>query len=251
MQEYYLLPMLRFAACLLLACLACAAHAQDYAREARWRAEVVPNLVVGDAVDLHTPAGHAFLALHIPGEAKKPAVVLVHGRGVHPDHGVIGALRMALADMGFATLSIQMPVLAADARAEDYQPALFPEAAVRIAAAAEWLARRGHNKLVLASHSLGSWMSQHYLESAKPSAFAAWICMGRGGGLGKLGLPVLDVYGEKDDPVVLESAMARRAALERIAGSKQRIIAGADHFYTGKEDELARALREFIEALRG
>ena len=46
---------------------------------------------------------------------------------------------------------------------------------MRIAAAAEWLARKGHNKLVLASHSLGSWMSQHYLESAKPTAFAAWI----------------------------------------------------------------------------
>jgi pimeloyl-ACP methyl ester carboxylesterase len=249
MQEYYLLPMRRFAALLLLACSAFAAPAQDYAREARWRAEVVPNLVVGEAVDIRAPSGRAFLGIHTPGKAGKAALVLVHGLGVHPDHGVIGVLRMALADMGFTTLSIQMPVLAADARAEDYHPALFPEAAMRIAAAADWLAGRGHKKMVLASHSIGAWMSQYYLESSKPSPFAAWISMGRGGALGKLALPVLDVYGEKDNPAVLESAVARRAALERMPGSKQRIIAGADHFYTGRENELAQAVREFIEAL--
>lgn len=232
-----------------LACAAAAlpAPAQDYEREARWRAEVVPNLVVGDAVDI--PAQRTFLGIYTPGKAGQPAVVLVHGSGVHPDHGVIGVLRMALADMGFATLSIQMPVLAADAQPQDYFPALFPEAAGRIGAAAQWLQAKGQGRIVLTSHSLGSWMSQYYLERAKPPPFAAWVSLGRGGELGDVRLPVLDVYAEKDSLAVLESALARRAVLERTPGSKQRVIRGADHFYTGKEGELAALIREFIDGL--
>jgi alpha/beta superfamily hydrolase len=158
---------------------------------------------------------------------------------VHPDHGVIGSLRVALADMGYATLSIQMPVLAADARVEDYYPALFPEAAARIAAAASWLQTKGQRRLVLVSHSLGAWMSQYYLEKAKDIPFAAWVAMGRGGPMPKLSLPVLDVYGEKDNGAVLSSAASRHA-------TRQVRVAGADHFYNGREAELAATVNDFI-----
>jgi predicted alpha/beta-hydrolase family hydrolase len=225
---------------LLLLCLGTSVMAQDYEREARWRSEVLGNLVVGDGVQIALPGGRTFLGLHTPG--KRAAVLLVHGLGVHPDHGLIGILRVAFADMGFTTLSIQMPVLAADVQGQDYYPALFPEAAQRIAAAAQWLAGKGERKVVLASHSLGSWMSQYYLERAKDAPLAAWICMGRGGALAPMSLPVLDVYGEKDNPAVLQSAGSRRA-------SRQVMIAGADHFYTGKEEELARVLGEFLSGL--
>ena len=214
---------------------------QDYAREARWRAEVTGNLVVGDAVEIHA-AGRALLGLYAPGKPGQPAIVLVHGIGVHPDHGIIGSLRVALGDMGFTTLSIQMPVLASDARPEDYGPALFAEAGARIAAAAEWLKAKGAKRMVLASHSLGAAMSQHYLENGKPPPFAAWVSMGRSGAVPVLPLPVLDVYGEKDLPAVLQSAAARRA-------TRQVAIAGADHFYNGREAELAAVIRAFVAGL--
>jgi len=198
--------------------------------------------VVGDAVEIRA-AGRGFLGLHAAGKADLPAIVLVHGIGVHPDHGIIGSLRVALNDMGFTTLSIQMPVLAADARPEDYRPALFPEAAARIAAAAEWLEAKGAKRMVLASHSLGAAMSQQYLENGKQTPFAAWVSMGRSGAVPALPLPVLDVYGEKDLPAVLHSAGARRA-------TRQVAIAGADHFYNGREAELAAVIREFVAWLR-
>jgi alpha/beta superfamily hydrolase len=217
------------------------ALAQDYAREARWRAEVTGNLVVGDAVEIRA-AGREFLGLYAPGKPDLPAIVLVHGIGVHPDHGIIGSLRVALGDMGFTTLSIQMPVLASDARPQDYGPALFAEAGARIAAAAEWLKAKGAKRMVLASHSLGAAMSQHYLESEKQPPFVAWVSMGRGGAVPALPLPVLDVYGEKDLPAVLQSAGARRA-------TRQVAIAGADHFYNGREAELAAVIRGFVAGL--
>jgi pimeloyl-ACP methyl ester carboxylesterase len=229
----------RLIALLIFCAAARAAAAQDYAREDRWKAEVLGNLVIGDAVQIAGASGRPFLGLYTEGQQGRPAILLVHGIGVHPDHGVIGSLRMRLADMGFSTLSIQMPVLAATAESKDYHPALFPESSARIGAAHAWLASRRHSKVVLASHSLGSWMAQYHLEKEKP-AFAAWISMGRSGPVPPLPLPVLDVYGEKDNPAVLASTQARIA-------TRHVAIPGADHFYTGKEDELARLLREFIE----
>lgn len=215
---------------------------QDYAREARWKSEVVGNLVVGDAVEIRAPSGRPFLGLYTEGKPGRPALVIVHGSGVHPDHGVIGTLRVTLSDAGFTTLSIQMPVLAADAPAADYYPALFPEAAERIRVAAEWLKGRGATKMVLASHSLGAWMSQYYLERTKDAPFAGWISLGRSGAIPKLPLPVLDVYGEKDLPAVLQSAGERHAA-------RRVVVPGADHFYNGREGELAARLKEFISGL--
>ncbi len=214
---------------------------QDYAREARWKSEVVGNLVVGDAVEIRA-SGRAFLGLYTEGKPGRPAIVIVHGSGVHPDHGVIGSLRVALSDAGFTTLSIQMPVLAADVPAADYYPALFPDASQRIGAAAEWLKGRGAKKLVLASHSLGAWMSQYYLERAKDAPFAGWVSLGRSGAIPKLPLPVLDVYGEKDFPAVLKSAGERHA-------TRQVIVPGTGHFYEGREAELAAVLKDFISGL--
>lgn len=228
---------------LVLLCLGTSVMAQDYAREARWKSEVVGNLVVGDAVELRLPYGRTFLGLYTAAKAQLPALVIVHGSGVHPDHGVIGSLRVALSDMGFTTLSVQMPVLAADAPAQDYYPGVFPEAAARIGAAAAWLREKHKGRMVLVSHSLGAWMSQHYLESAASALpFAGWVSLGRSGPVPKLPLPVLDVYGEKDLPAVLASAPERRAAV-------QVRIAGADHFYNGKEAELAGLLKDFASGL--
>lgn len=228
------------------------ARAQDYAREKRWADEVVPNVVVGDAVWLQEKEGRKFLGLYTPVKGAKRAVLLVHGIGVNPNHGIIGELRVALSDMGYATLSIQMPVQAADAEASDYYPKLFPEAIERIGAGAAWLAGKGYAHPVLLSHSLGSWMSESYFAATPEAPFAAWVCLGRGGAFGDLAnvhVPLLDVHGANDLAPVLRWAAERARALPRIAGSKQIAIPGADHFYTGREQALEDAIHAFIEGL--
>jgi len=245
--------MIRIAAALALGCgMACAA-AQDYEREKRWAAEVVPNLVVGDAVQLKLPSGREFLGLYAERKGAQAALLLVHGVGVHPDHGVIGILRVALAETGYATLSIQMPVQKSDAVLDDYYPAVFPEAVERIRAGARWLQDKRYPKVVLLSHSMGSWMANVYYEQTRDAPFAAWVCIGLTGGFGGMGnvrVPVLDLYGENDLAPVLRADWRRRFTLHAIEGSKQVRIAGADHLYTGKEKELAAAIREFIAGLK-
>ena len=243
---------MRLAAALLLVA-ALPATAQDYEREKRWAAEIVPNVVVGDALQLKLPSGREFLGLYTERKAAPAAVLLLHGVGVHPDHGLTGMLRVALADLGYSTLSIQLPVQKSDAQLEDYYPAVFPEAVERIGVAARWLQQRNYRRVVLLSHSMGSWMANVYYENTADPAFAAWVSIGLTGGFGgmrNVRVPVLDVYGEHDLPVVLRADWRRRATLLSIDGSKQVRIAGADHHYTGKEKELAARIHDFLANLK-
>lgn len=242
---------LRGIVAVVLGLVVSAAAAQDYAREKRWESEVTGNLVVGDPVKLRLKSGHAFLALYTAVPNARAGVVLVHGIGVHPDHGVIGILRTALADRGYTTLSIQMPVQAADAGPQAYSPALFAEAAERISIAGRWLRARGPADLVLLSHSMGSRMSRAFWEQTKDAPYAAWICLGMPSeltGLRGQRAPILDIYGEFDLPAVRSGAPARAQAIAPIAGSRQLRIAGADHFYNGRETQLADVIVAFLEA---
>jgi len=241
-----------FLACLMATSLT---NAQDFAREKRWADEVVPAVVVGDAVMLKPGpgenGGREFLGLYTEAKASKLALVLVHGVGVHPDHGVIGILRANLADMGYTTLSVQMPVAAKEAQVEDYYPKLFPNAAERMVRAAEWLKAKGHARVVLVTHSMGAWMANEYLDKQHTQTpYQAWVVMGLTGGyswtMRRYKFPILDVYGENDLEPVLKAEGRRRGALDANNGSRQVRIAGADHFYAQREAELTKAIDAFL-----
>jgi dienelactone hydrolase len=234
----------------MLAVAALAQAQPDYAREKRWADEVTPGIVVGDAVYLTQKSGHKFLAIYADVAQPRAAVITVHGQGVHPDWGLIGALRSGLADHGYATLSVQMPVLATDALREDYF-ALFPDAAERLQAAVAFLKAKGHRKIVIVSHSLGARMSNLYLTGTPDNGIAAWVSIGISNGQfaapDKLSMPILDIYGERDFALVLQQAAARAAVLRTRKGSAQIEVAGADHYFAGSESELVKQVRQFLD----
>jgi acetyl esterase/lipase len=221
----------------------------DTAREARWRAEVEPNIVVGDAQTLKTSEGREFFAIFTEGKQKDVAFVLAHGVGVNPDFGFIGRLRVLLADAGYATLSIQMPVRPGETTDAMEYVTTFPDAALRVASAHTWLRERGYAKVVLASHSMGAWMSNVYFKNTPNSPYAAWIVIGVTGrilSIGSNSLPVLDLYGENDLAPNLSKAWLRRMHLWFIPNSQQVMIPRADHHYAGAEKEAAAAIVEFV-----
>jgi len=241
---------LALAALFALALPASAQVQPDYARERRWADEITPSLVVGDAVYLTQKTGHKFLALYAAAAKPRAAVIVVHGVGVHPDWALIGALRSQLADQGYTTLSVQMPVLGADAKGEDYAP-LFPDAAERLQDAVAFLRSKGARRIALASHSMGARMSNYFLTHAADNGIDAWVAIGLSSGEfaepAKLRLPVLDIYGERDLPQVLQMAPARAAVLQSLKGSAQIEVAGADHFFAGHESELVKQIRQFLD----
>jgi len=238
---------------LALAALAGGAMAApDYAREKRLADEVVPSVVVGDAVTIETGGGRKFFGILTLAEKPRASVILVHGLGVHPDFGLIGALRTQLADRGYTTLSIQMPVLAADADAKGYTE-LFPEAGERIAAALDYLRVKGAGKIAIVSHSMGARMANDFLKRRPDAPLMAWVAVaistGEFDSLAGLRFPVFDIYAQKDFEVVLKGAAGRAAVLRRIQGSKQAMVYGADHYFAKKEKEVAALIEQLLAPL--
>jgi pimeloyl-ACP methyl ester carboxylesterase len=237
------------AAALLLAVQMAGAREPDYAREQRWADEIVPTIIVGDPLHLELKSGRRFLAIFASGPGAAAGVVLVHGLGVHPDWGLINPLRSQLAEQGYATLSVQMPVLMAEMRADAYPP-LFPEAAERIAAAVAFLRGKGFRRVAIVSHSLGSRMTNHFLTHGGAAQVDAWVSIGLSGEFQQpeaFKAPVLDLYGEKDLPAVLKAAERRAQAIRPLRGSAQVQVPGADHFFNGAENELTRQVRLFLD----
>jgi pimeloyl-ACP methyl ester carboxylesterase len=224
------------------------AQAPDYAREQRIADEVAFAVVTGDPVRLEGEDGRSFLGLFTRAPAAKSGVVLVHGSGVNPDWGLIGEMRAKLADAGYSTLSVQMPVLAAEARPEDYV-VLLPIAAQRIRAAVQSMHIKGYKKIALVSHSMGSRMSNEYLLTRHPGV-DAWVAIGMPvefRGADRFEFPVLDLYGTKDLTAVLETATARERAIHALRGSRQSAVPDADHYFNDHYAELDAQVKAFLD----
>lgn len=233
----------------LLALASSGVAAQDYDREARWAEQTLATLTDGEAVRIAQANGHRFLGLWLPAKQPRGALLIAHGRGWAPDYDLYGALRIKLAQAGYSTLSIQMPVLPGTAKIGDYIPT-YGDAAERFGLAAEWLRARGHGALAIVSHSLGATMANHYLVTRSETKIDAWVFISIINGLEdmfRIRIPVLDVYGSRDWSVTVVGADERRKQFQRVAGSQQVVVEGAMHFFEGQQDELTKVIVGFLD----
>jgi len=251
-------PHRTIAACLALALVcgvACAQTGSDAAREKRWADEIVPGLVVGDAVRLKGADG-TFLALYTQAARPRGAVLLAHGPGLHPDHGITGELRAHLADRGYTTLSLQMPVLPAGEEDGAAYRQLYPEAARRIAAGMQFLQDKGAQRIAIVSHAMGAGMAHEYLRDIlrrkQGAPVAAWVALSYYGvfdGVAGAPFPVLDLYGATDYRGIRGPADARAQILGKLPGSRQLAIADGGRYLAGGEKAVLREVAAFLDAL--
>ncbi|MBI3561567.1 MAG: DUF3530 family protein [Gammaproteobacteria bacterium] len=243
----------------LFSTLGITCHASDSEKEQRWESQIVGSLAVGEPVKLKTDKGE-FLALYTPSsKSVQGAAIILHGMGAHPAWPeVVEPLRTQLPDHGWHTLSLQMPILANAAAAEDYIP-LLNEVAPRINAGVAYLKQKGIKHIVIIAHSLGAAMASSYLADKPDPLIHAFVGIGMGKiegdprldnavALSKIKLPVLDLYGSQDLAPVLDNAKARADAAAK-AGNKhytQFSVAGADHFFTQMDDELVKRVRGWL-----
>jgi pimeloyl-ACP methyl ester carboxylesterase len=225
------------------------ALAQDYAKEKRWADDILKTLVVGDAVWLEQKNGHRFIALYTVAEKSRGAAIIAHGRGWSPDFELYGSLRAKLAEAGYTTLSIQLPVLPSTAILGLYVP-LYPDARERFQLAVDFLKAKGQRNIAIVSHSLGATMANQYLIRTEDTSVGAWVYVGILQGLEemyRIRIPVLDVFGSDDWTVTMWGADERRKQLEKNPGSGQVMVPQAKHFFEGREDELVRLVVAFLD----
>jgi pimeloyl-ACP methyl ester carboxylesterase len=240
---------LRLLVFFLLTNFSFAALAQDYEREKRWADDIVPTLMVGDAVWLEQKNGHRFLGLFVEVKNPKGSVIIAHGRGWSPDFELYGMLRTKLAERGYATLSIQLPVLPSTAILGLYVP-LYPDARERFQLAVDFLKARGYRNIAIVSHSLGATMANQYLIRTEDDSVKAWVFVGILQGLEemyRIKIPVLDVFGSNDWTVTLWGADERKKQILRNPGSAQVMVPEAHHFFEDREDELVRIVTAFLD----
>jgi len=248
-------PILSMLSGLLL--LPFALQASDLEKEQRWADQIVDFLIEGEAEWLDV-GEHEALAIYTESmqDDVRGGVIVAHGSGVHPNwQEVVYPLRTGLAEKGWATLSIQMPVLHNEAEYHEYAP-LFDEVAPRLDAAIKNLQDKGINNISIVAHSLGSAMSAYYLSNHPKAGVKSFVAVGMPGprkdprmdtlsALQKIKLPVLDLYGEKDLDYVLESIPGRKQAVEKTSG-KQQVVPAADHFFVGHNDELVESVDQWL-----
>ena len=239
-------------------------------REKRMALEVEDAVLDGDVIFLadKTNAGHEFMAIDMEAdveEGEKGAVIILHGRGFHPNwEDAIYPLRTQLPASGWRTLSLQMPVLEKSAKYYDYVP-LFPRAATRIDAGIAFLKEQGVKKIVILAHSCGAHMAMDWVRNQKGTldqSVVGYIGAGMGATdykqkmaepfpLTEMKVPVLDIYGDKDYPAVLRMAEGRFIAIQKSGNAKsaQVIVPGADHYFKGKGDEVTAEVAKWLNNL--
>ncbi|MCU7938206.1 MAG: alpha/beta hydrolase family protein [gamma proteobacterium symbiont of Bathyaustriella thionipta] len=211
------------------------------ASEQRWAEQLRDNIVIGEALDLPLAAPDSadnksestFFSIYTPHttSTSRGAIVLMHGTGAHPDwNDIIHPLRTELPDKGWATLSIQLPLLFLDKKDAQSRTQVIESSVPRIDAAINFLRAKEYHYITLIAHSFGTLMSLNYLQlnldkttpEGLPIVNAA-VLIGTPSStasaplnspvmLEKIKIPLLDLYGSEDIDSVLRSAKARKTA---------------------------------------
>ena len=238
-----------------------AAAEPDFDREARLADEIIDVILDGDPEWLEAD-GREFLSIYTEAEDSAAAVLILHGRGFHPDWvDTVNPLRVGLVERGYSTLSLQMPVLAKDAKYYDYVP-IFHHAHARIEAGIRFLRDNGHEKVVLLAHSCGAHMAMDWIRTDNDRSIDAFIGLGMGATdyqqpmhqafpLDWIHVPVLDLYGAQEYPAVIRLAPRRKAMIDKAgnAHSRQMILPDANHYFTDQGDPLVSAVADWLDQL--
>lgn len=222
-------------------------YATDADREQRWIDQTVDAIFDGEPVFLIADS-HRFLGIYTESVAtSSKGMIVLHGTGFHPDwEQVVQPVRVKMTEHGWNTLSIQLPILEKSAAYEDYV-ALYPEVPPRLRAATDFLIERGMDSVVIVAHSQGATMASYYLARSQHdinalvaigmSAQHTQLSINSAESLKRIRIPVLDIYGSRDFPTVLETSGKRRNAAAHNDGFRQIIIRDAYHFFDNTQHE--------------
>ena len=190
-------------------------------------------------------------------------VILVHGMGAHPDWpDVISPLRTRLTEIGWSTLSIQMPILSPEEPVAEYGKTLRMANSL-IQAAVDYLHDWEIEPIVLLGYSFGAVQAANFLASNKPENIQAFISVSvlvqkfikpkidMYKFIGEISVPMLDIYAEEDLEDVRRGIDDRRLAANKNGNNEfQQIeLQGSGHHFLEFEDILIEQIQIWLESM--
>ena len=208
-------------------------------------------------------AGREFISLYLGNASGKVrgAAVIAHGMGAHPDWPeVIAPLRNHLPDSGWATLSLQMPILPPGAPLSDYGRTI-KDSSQRFEAAVSYLRKQGFINIVFIGYGFGAALIADFLAHNPGYRISAFVAISAQShdflnprlkllnDLESIDIPVLDVYAGSDRGKVIRQADDRRLAGRKNSRHTydQIMIVDADRFYTGVEKVMINGICGWLE----
>ncbi len=240
-------------------------QASNNAEENRIQAEIRKQLKQGEIIEIDAD-GQKFIGIYQKSALPitQGAVLILHDLAQNPDSpSVINPVRTSLTKSGWDTLALQMPVPTMDSSGAVFPglgvvyPALATEALARINAAVKFFIDKNNTNLAMVGYGLGANMAVSYLANASAGKFQTLVMISmdhdKPGNfaetLGKLKLPVIDIYGSRDIKTIVSGAGSRKKAVVVDAENphyRQKMIEGADHYYSGLEPELVGTVRAWL-----
>ena len=234
----------------------------DYAREQRISEQIEAEIFDGEAQWLND-GERDFLGIYIHQEDASGTIILLHGRDVSAEEQeLINPLRVGLAEHGWSTLSLQMPVLGKGKTYYDYLP-ILDFASPRIEAAITFVKSQGDGEIIIAAHSCGTHMANNWFNQQSEHGVDGYIAMGLGAvdagqslktplPIAKLNIPVLDIYGSNEFSGSLGMLNDRLAMLRENGHpySEQIKVDGANHYFTGYGDIMVQHLSRWLQKIK-
>jgi len=228
----------------------------DLSQEQGWAEQFSPRSWLGEeVVKLSSSTGKSMAMYYrAAGRSEYGAIILLPTFDTHPNGAPIGILRIALAHHGWHTLAVQLPTLVEEAGPTE-TVSVLPLACARLQAAIAWFSsRKLTENLVVLGHGLGAIAAATCVsELREKSPVHGLILLGAGVPgippkgmdilklIEKIGVPILDLYGEHDALAERENALVRAAIGRRNRDRPyvQISLPGADHLFSGVEEDAA------------
>ncbi len=234
--------------------------ASNELREMEYAEEIKTSFSMGRIAWLEAK-GNKFLTLYTETEDKENlgTAILLHPMDGHPNQKkIINPLRTYLPQHGWATLSIQLPVLGVGAKDNEYYK-LFSDAKNRIQAAIDYLFAAKVKNIVLIGYGLGGTMAVHYINEnvtdTKVKAIAAISLLVPKSNhtdvqvidfINRINQPFLDIFAEFDSPEVRDSARKRRIAGKENPSYRQVEVKGEGHLFQHDEGMVVKRVYSWI-----
>ncbi len=234
-------------------------YASDTIFEQEITDEIVNSRPSGEIIWLNA-GEQQFLGLFDEAKTKavQGAALILPGVGEHPQSKqLIVPLREQLAEFGWTSLTIQLPVLRVVDNPQDAY-VLIGKARERIKTAIEFLKKKELENLVLIGHGFGARTAVDFQFAIKENDIRALVVIGLSvpefdidkptllEQLGQIEIPVLDIYGAAEHPRISASFDQRKKATRKNASFRQVEIDGADHQFNGNNDLLGKTIYGWI-----